>query len=119
MKGSNVKMIVRSWHGIVSNAKAASFEAHLIRTGVNGAKTTPGNLGAFIHHQSQREYTHFFMVSYWNGWEAVRDFAGPEPHIAVEYPGDADFGLISDPVVLHHEVGEAPEHFPLIFNPAI
>jgi heme-degrading monooxygenase HmoA len=106
-------MIVRSWHGIVPKVNSAGFEEYLLRTGVTEAKTTPGNLGVFIHHQTQREYEHFFMVSYWAGWEAVRIFAGPEPHIAVEYPGDAAFGLISDPIVLHHEVGKAPEGFPL------
>ena len=38
------------------------------------------------------------MVSYWEDFEAIRAFAGPAPHIAVRYPGDSQFDLISDPI---------------------
>ena len=106
-------MIVRSWHGIVPLEKAEAFRLHLLQTGVIEAKSTIGNLGAFIYSQPQDTWEHFFMVSYWTNFEAIRAFAGPDPQIAVCYPGDSGFGLISDPIVLHHEVPNVPSEFPI------
>jgi heme-degrading monooxygenase HmoA len=106
-------MIVRSWHGIVPIDKAGAFRLYLLQTGVTEAKSTPGNLGAFIYSQPQGGWEHFFMVSYWIDMEAVCAFAGLMPHIAVTYPDDAKYGLISDPIALHHEVKSVPEDFPI------
>jgi len=52
------------------------------------------------------------MVSYWESYEAVKAFAGSTPQIEVCYPGDEQFGLISDPIVLHHEIQKIPAKFP-------
>lgn len=97
-------MIVRSWHGAVPIEQGEAFGEYLNETGVAEAKATPGNLGVSICRRAQNGYEHFFMVSYWTDFEVIKVFAGPEPDIAVTYPEDADFGLISDPIVLHHEV---------------
>jgi hypothetical protein len=104
-------MIVRTWHGIVPVEKSVSFRQYLLETGVAEAKATPGNLGVFTHDLRQVEFQHFFMISYWENMTAVKNFAGPEPHIAVTYPEDELFGLISDPIVLHHEVKSVPDDY--------
>lgn len=103
-------MIVRTWHGIVPMEKAAAFREYLSVTGVAEAKVTPGNLGVDIFSQPQDGWEHFFMVSYWNDFEAIKAFAGANPHIAVCYPEDKKFSLISDPIVLHHEIQKLPEN---------
>lgn len=109
-------MIVRTWHGIVPIEKAEGFRNYLLSTGVAEAKALPGNLGAYIYSQSQEEFEHFFMVSYWESVESIRGFAGPNPHIAVTYPEDNKYCLISDPIVLHHEVQKVPSEFPLFIR---
>ena len=109
-------MIVRSWHGIVPMDKAGSFRLYLLQTGVAKAKATPGNLGAFIYSQAQGSWEHFYMVSYWIDMEAVCNFAGLMPHLSVSRPDDTKYGLISDPVALHHEVNTVPNDFPIPFN---
>ncbi|MDP4092870.1 MAG: antibiotic biosynthesis monooxygenase family protein [Bacillota bacterium] len=106
-------MIARTWHGIVPAGKAGAFEKHLIATGVNDTKSIPGNLGSYIYHQTQDGFEHFFMISYWKDFEAIKAFAGPKPQIAVTYPGDSEFELISDPIVLHHEVSRITADFPI------
>ncbi len=106
-------MIVRSWHGIVPYQKAEAFREYLLITGVKEAEATDGNLAAYIYSQLQDGYEHFFMVSYWDNFEAIKAFAGPNPHIAVIYPDDIQFGLVSDPIVLHHEVEMVPTKFPI------
>ena len=105
-------MIVRSWHGIVPVDKAREFRNYLFATGVTEAKAIPGNLGAYICSQPQGKYEHFFMVSYWVDMEVVKVFAGTKPHIAVTYPDDSKYDLISDPLVLHHEVQSIPNELP-------
>jgi heme-degrading monooxygenase HmoA len=106
-------MIVRTWHGIVPIAKAEGFKKYIDQTGVAEVISLPGNLGVCLHTQTQNEYEHFFMVSYWKGYEAIKAFAGPDYHIAVTYPEDDLYELISDPIVLHHKVKEISSQFPM------
>jgi len=101
-------MVVRSWHGIVPIEKAESFRNHLLKTGVSDAKKTTGNLGVYIYSQSQDNFEHFFMVSYWDNMESIERFAGKTPQKAVCYDEDNIYDLISDPIVLHHEVMDIP-----------
>lgn len=107
-------MIARSWHGIVPIEKAEAFLSHLMKTGVAEAKDTPGNRGVFIHRQSQDRFEHFFMISYWDNMESIIKFAGPHPNVAVTYLEDELYGLISDPIVLHHEIEAVPEEYHFI-----
>ncbi|MBN1141698.1 MAG: hypothetical protein JXB25_07905 [Deltaproteobacteria bacterium] len=97
-------MILRSWHGAVPLEFGAAFEQYLKDTGVAEAEALPGNLGVFWKRILQGDFEHFYLLTYWDGWESVRRFAGDTPHIAVTYPEDARYGLISDPIVLHQEV---------------
>lgn len=97
-------MILRSWHGAVPVEFGDSFERYLEATGVSEAKAVPGNLGVFHRRARQGRYEHFFLLTYWDRWESVQRFAGDEPWVAVNYPEDSEFDLISDPIVLHQQV---------------
>jgi len=101
-------VIVRSWHGLVPLQHAEAFAAYLQRTGVSEATALAGNRGAQVTRRSQGAYEHFFLQTYWDNLEAVRAFAGDDYQIAVTYPEDDAYGLISDPIVLHHEVAAVP-----------
>nr|WP_242832475.1 DUF4188 domain-containing protein [Desulfosporosinus orientis] len=103
----------RTWHGIVPIEKAEAFQNYLKNTGIAEAKALSGNKGAYIYSLSQGEFEHFFMVSYWENIKSIHSFAGSNPHIAVTYPEDNKYCLISDPIVLHHEVQKVPLEFPL------
>ncbi|WP_380182684.1 hypothetical protein [Kalamiella sp. sgz302252] len=97
-------MIVRTWHGCVPLKYAESFAQHLQNTGVEHAQNTPGNLGAFVKMQIQADQAHFFLATYWQDIKAVKAFAGDEYDVAVTWPEDERFALISDPYVFHHHV---------------
>lgn len=97
-------MIVRTWHGLVPTKYAAAFLKHLQMTGVAHSKSITGNLGAFIHHETQGGFEHFFLATYWDNIESIKQFAGENYHIAVTYPDDRQFELISDPYVFQHQV---------------
>jgi heme-degrading monooxygenase HmoA len=109
-------MIARTWHGIVPIKNAERFRNHLLKTGITEAVATSGNCGAYIYQQSQDDWEHFFMISYWKDFDSIAAFAGSDPDTAVCYPDDCAFGLISDPIVIHHEVNSVPTAFPLIRN---
>lgn len=60
-----------------------------------GGAGAPGNQG---------EWAHFFLATYWQDLAAVKAFAGEDYHVAVTYPDDEAFELLSDPYVFQHEV---------------
>ncbi|WP_243079405.1 antibiotic biosynthesis monooxygenase [Pantoea sp. MQR6] len=97
-------MIVRTWHGCVPLHHAEGFARHLALTGVEHSKNTPGNLGAFVRRETQGDWEHFFLATYWRDIEAVKAFAGEDYHVAVTYQDDEQFALLSDPYVFQHSV---------------
>lgn len=97
-------MIVRTWHGCVPLKHAQGFARHLDKTGVQHSRSVPGNLGAFVRSERQGEWQHFFLATYWQDLDAVKAFAGQHYHVAVTYPDDDEFELLSDPYVFQHEV---------------
>lgn len=97
-------MIVRTWHGCVPIIHAEGFAIHLQKTGVEHLQKTPGNLGAYVRRETQGKWEHFFLATYWEDLEAIKAFAGEEYQIAVTYPDDEQFELISDPFVFQHHV---------------
>lgn len=97
-------MIVRTWHGCVPLEHAEGFALHLQKTGVEHAQRTPGNKGADVRREKQGAWAHFFLATYWDDLAAIKAFAGEDYHIAVTYPDDEQFALLSDPYVFQHEV---------------
>ena len=109
-------MISRTWHGLVPLNKKEAFNKYLNETGVNEAVSIPGNLGAYVHVEEQDQYAHFFLCTVWSSWEDIVKFAGKSPDIAVTYPEDSKYGLISDPIVIHQEVAADTNPFTCSIN---
>jgi heme-degrading monooxygenase HmoA len=99
-------MILRSWHGLVPIEFHKAFEKHFSTVVIDEIENASGNLGVFFRCMPQNAYAHVFLLSYWEDWAAIRRFAGNAPHIAVSYPEDLQYRLISDPIVLHQECSE-------------
>ncbi|EOR25368.1 hypothetical protein A500_10235 [Clostridium sartagoforme AAU1] len=97
-------MISRTWHGIVPIEMKENFKNHLEITGVKDTISISGNKGAFVKIVDQGNYTHFFLCTLWDKMESVILYAGENPEVAVTYPEDEKYGLISDPIVIHQEV---------------
>lgn len=109
----NRKLITRTWHGIVPIQFKNEFKEYLERTGVRDTTSISGNLGAFVKIVEQDEYAHFFLCTIWDSMDSIVSYAGPNPTIAVTYPEDSRYGLISDPIVIHQEVLSANNPFSL------
>lgn len=104
-------MISRTWHGMVPLAMRDAFEQYEYETGVKDTLAIPGNRGAFLKVVEQDGYAHFFLCTKWDSMESVMAYAGSNPTIAVTYPEDEKYGLISDPVVIMQEVTDDQNPF--------
>ncbi|CAH5648774.1 hypothetical protein AI2983V1_2653 [Enterobacter cloacae] len=106
---NGVFMIVRTWHGCVPIQHGDGFAAHLEITGVAHSKSISGNLGTYVRRERQGEWEHFFLATYWRDLSSIKAFAGENFHVAVTYPDDEQFELLSDPYVFQFEVSEMNE----------
>lgn len=104
-------MISRTWHGIVPIEMKNAFEKYEYETGVKDTLGILGNRGAFLKIVEQGEYAHFFLCTIWDSMESVIAYAGSNPTIAVKYPEDEEYGLISDPIVIIQEVSDCRNPF--------
>jgi len=104
-------MISRTWHGIVPIEMSDSFEKYEYETGVKDTLAINGNRGAFLKIVDQGEYAHFFLCTKCDSMESMIAYAGNNPAIAVTYPEDEKYGLISDPIVIIQEVGDDDNPF--------
>ena len=104
-------MISRTWHGIVPLAMKTEFEAYEYETGVKDTLAIKGNCGTYLKIVNQGAYAHFFLCTKWDSWENMVNYAGNEPQIAVTYPEDEKYGLISDPIVIIQEVTTSKNPF--------
>ena len=97
-------MIVRAWRGATRAEDAETYLEYLKRTGFEGFSSTPGNRGAIGLRRIVDGKAEFFLLSFWDSEDAVRDFAGDEIGRAVFYPEDAQFLTEKDEHVDHFEL---------------
>lgn len=111
-------MILRSWHGVVPSQSGDDFERYFRDEVLSDIESREGNLGAFFRRHTQKGYDHFFLLTYWKSWTSIHEYAGDAAHLAVSYPEDGRFGLISDPLVLHQPCSEIAPWFGEVSAPA-
>jgi heme-degrading monooxygenase HmoA len=101
---SEVIMIARIWHGTTRPEKADSYLDYLNRTGMPDYQHTTGNLGAYVMRRIENGVAHFFTLTFWDSYDAIKRFAGKNYEKARYYPEDKDFLLEFEPNVEHFEV---------------
>ena len=104
-------MISRTWHGIVPIQMKNEFEKYEYETGVKDTIAIMGNKGAYLKIVEQGQYAHFFLCTKWDSMESVRAYAGDNSTVAVTYPEDEKYGLISDPIVIMQDVSDDKNPF--------
>jgi heme-degrading monooxygenase HmoA len=97
-------MIARIWHGVTLASKADAYYDFLQRTGVKDYKATEGNRGVVVLRQVKGDRAEFLLLTFWDSYDAIRRFAGPDVEKAFYYPEDKDFLLEFEPHVAHYEV---------------
>jgi heme-degrading monooxygenase HmoA len=96
-------MITRFWHGRTKTKDAAEYRKYVIETGIRELTTTKGNLGAQIWQQEEGDITHIIVLSWWDGYESIKAFAGEDIAIARYYEEDKKYLLEMEPHVQHYE----------------
>ena len=97
-------VIVRQWHGRVPSAKAADYREFLKARALPDYCGCAGNLSAYVLERSDGDVTHFVTMTFWDGWESIRAFAGDDVAKAKYYAEDGDFLLEFEPTVTHYEL---------------
>ena len=69
-------MIARAWHGVTTEIRADEYHQYLMETGVPELQGTPGNKGVFVLREVHDGRAEFLLISLWDSWEAIRQFAG-------------------------------------------
>lgn len=104
-------MYSRTWHGVVPIEYREGFEKYEYETGVKDTQEIAGNKGAYLKVVKKGAYAHFFLCTLWESMESMKLYSGEHPEIAVDYPEDAKYHLISDPIVVIQEVVSAKNPF--------
>jgi heme-degrading monooxygenase HmoA len=97
-------MILRRWRGAVRPEDVETYLEHQAATGVAEYRSTSGNLGVIVLRRPVGDLVEVVTLSLWESMDDVRRFAGPQPEIAVFYPGDDDLLVEKDEHVDHYEV---------------
>jgi len=85
-------------------ALADEYQDYIYATGLPGLKSTPGNLGVIILRRTENGRVHFLLTSFWESFEAISRFTGPDIEKAKYYPDDEKYLIELEPKVTHYEV---------------
>jgi heme-degrading monooxygenase HmoA len=100
-------MIARIWRGTVRESDKDIYYDYLLKTGLKEYAETPGNRGVQTLRSIADGKCEFFLLTYWDSWDAIKAFAGPDYEKAVYYPEDEKFLIEKRPKVEHFEVLES------------
>ena len=96
-------MITRYCNGRTKTSDAGEYRKYVIETGITGLTSTKGNLGAQIWQQEEDDITHIIVLSWWDGYESIKAFAGEDIATARYYEEDKKYLLEMEPHVQHYE----------------
>jgi heme-degrading monooxygenase HmoA len=96
--------IARIWRGQAAHDKADAYYHHVTETVFPGLTALRGHIGAYLLRRQTNEGVEFLAVTLWESLEAVKQFAGDEPDVAVVEPAARAVLTAFDPFVRHYEV---------------
>lgn len=97
-------MIARIWRGLTVEADADPYLDLLARTGLKDYRSTEGNCGVVVLRRISEGRAEFLLVSFWESFDSIRKFAGPDVEKAFYYPEDKEFLLEFEAKVAHYEL---------------
>jgi len=97
-------MIIRMWHGRVSNDDGNAYREFLKQRAIPDYQSVAGNIDVKILERQEEDATHFITMTTWENLEVIKAFAGENPEKAKYYPEDDDYLLEFEPTVVHYEV---------------
>ncbi len=98
------KVVARIWHGTTLTSKADEYYTYLVEAGIKKIKSIPGNLGAQVLRQINKNNTEFTVISYWESRDAIRNFAGNDIEKVRPLPRDNEYLIKPETKVKHFDV---------------
>src|SRR5579859_1782205 len=71
-------MIARIWRGVTPASKANEYFEYMMATGIKDYFETKGNQGVYVLRRIGEERAEFLLLTLWESWDAIRQFAGDE-----------------------------------------
>lgn len=97
-------MISRQWTGITPKEKAPVYIAHLQNDTFLKLSSMKGFVKASILKRNVPEGVEFLVITEWESLEAIKQFAGADPEVAV-VPAEVQAIMIRyDKAVKHYEI---------------
>jgi heme-degrading monooxygenase HmoA len=96
--------VARIWIGHTRPEDREEYVRYLEKSGMAEYRVTPGNLGAWLLVREVEGQAEFLTFSFWDSWESIRRFAGPDPELARYFPDDERYLLEFPETVQHFEV---------------
>jgi heme-degrading monooxygenase HmoA len=97
-------MIERHWKGIAKNEAADHYIDHLLNDTFPKLSVMAGFLGSSILRRKVDDGVEFRIVTVWNSLDAIRQFAGDNPEVAVVPPVVREIMVEYDAAVTHYDV---------------
>ena len=99
-------MISRHWSGIAESEFGEDYVKHLREDTFVKISAISGFIKASIFSRQVGEGVEFLIVTYWDSMEAIKQFAGPDPDMAVVPDNVKKMMVRFDQKVRHYEVIE-------------
>jgi heme-degrading monooxygenase HmoA len=98
-------LILRRWTGRIRTRDADAYVTYIIETGGAEYRAVEGNRGyQIVHRDLGNGETEVATLSWWDSWDAIKRFAGPDPTRAHYYPEDDRYLLDRPETVDHFDV---------------
>jgi heme-degrading monooxygenase HmoA len=97
-------MIARIWHGKTRKENFEEYTEFLKNKAIPDYKKTIGFKGLTFLRRIEGDIAHFNLVTYWENFEVIKNFAGQDFEKAKYYSEDDEFLLEFEKKVIHYEV---------------
>jgi heme-degrading monooxygenase HmoA len=99
-------MIERHWKGIAKFEEADNYVKHLREDTFRTLESIPGFVRATILQRTIATGIEFLIITVWESYESIKQFAGPQAAVAVVPEVVRKMMIEFDNDVLHYEVVE-------------
>jgi|SRR5438874_8803904 len=97
-------MIARIWRGETTRENADAYYRHLSGNVMPSLMKLSGHCGAYVLRREMETRVEFVVITLWESMQAVREFAGDTPDLAVVEPSARAVLADFDEFVRHYTV---------------
>jgi heme-degrading monooxygenase HmoA len=97
-------MIARHWHCVVNASDEDAFEQFLHKTAIPKYVNNPGFMDYNIIKKYDVDVVHFNIISYWQNFDYIKQFAGTQIEKAKQFEEYDQFVIDYAKKVKHYEV---------------